>query len=120
MKQQPKKETVNMRVKNALVVVAAIIVGLGTSISLRASDIDDRIESSFKKTYVYQTYLKDEHISIKSKDGVVTLSGSVGDESHKPMAQDVAEALPGVRSVDNRIEIKGEHDATNSDTWLSV
>jgi osmotically-inducible protein OsmY len=36
------------------------------------------------------------------------------------MAQDVAEALPGVKSVDNRIEIKGDRPAESSDTWISM
>jgi osmotically-inducible protein OsmY len=89
-----------------------------TSGPVRASETDDRIESSFKKTYVYKTYLKNEHIKISSKDGVVTLKGSVANETHKPMAEDVAEALPGVTSVDNLIIIKGDQPAENSDTWL--
>ena len=109
-----------MTAKTSIAVIAAIMIGLGTSVSVRAADTDDRIESAFKKSYVYKTYLKDEHISINSKDGVVTLSGSVFDESHKPMAQDTAEALPGVRSVDNRIEVKGDRAAGNSDTWIGV
>jgi osmotically-inducible protein OsmY len=97
--------------------VAAVAV-LATSMPLRASETDDRIESSFKKSYVYKTYLKDENIKISSKDGAVTLSGDVYNETHKPMAQDVAEALPGVKGVDNRIEVKGPTE--NSDTWVSV
>jgi len=36
------------------------------------------------------------------------------------MAQDTAEALPGVKSVDNRIEVTGDRPAENSDTWLSM
>jgi osmotically-inducible protein OsmY len=36
------------------------------------------------------------------------------------MAQDVAEALPGVTSVDNRIEIAGDSPTENSDTWVSM
>jgi osmotically-inducible protein OsmY len=97
--------------------VAALV---GSSTLLRAADTDDRIESSFTKTYVYKTYLKDEHIKITSKDGAVTLSGDVYNETHKPMAQDTAEALPGVKSVDNRIEIKGDQPAQSSDTWISM
>jgi osmotically-inducible protein OsmY len=93
---------------------------LGNSGALRASETDDRIESSFKKSFVYKTYLKDEHIKISAKDGAVTLSGDVWNETHKPMAQDTAEALPGVTSVDNRIEIKGDRPAENSDTWVSM
>ena len=83
----------------ALVMAAGVMaftaVLVFTSQPVRASETDNRIESAFKKTYVYKTYLKDEHIKISSKDGAVTLSGTVADETHKPMAQDTAEALPG-------------------------
>ncbi len=100
----------------AMNIAMAAAVFLATSIPLIASTTDDKIESSFKKTYVYKTYLKDEHIAINSKDGVVTLSGDVLDEAHKPMAQDTVEALPGVKSVDNNIVIKND----KSDTWLKM
>jgi hyperosmotically inducible protein len=109
-----------MKVMHLWALAVAVAALVGSSTPLRASETDDRIESAFKKTYVYKTHLKDEHIQISSKDGAVTLSGSVFNETHKPMAQDVAEALPGVKSVDNRIEIKGDRPAENSDTWLSM
>jgi len=109
-----------MRVTYPLALAVAVAAVLASSGPLRASETDDRIESSFKKTYVYKTYLRDEHIKISSKDGAVTLTGAVADESHKPMAQDTAEALPGVTTVDNRIEIRGDRPAENSDTWISM
>jgi len=98
---------------NSVIAAAVLFV---TAVPLFASDTDDKIESSFKKSYVYKTYLKDEHIAIDSKDGAVTLSGDVLDESHKPMAQNTAEALPGVKSVENNIVIKND----KSDTWLKM
>jgi hyperosmotically inducible periplasmic protein len=104
----------------SLVLIVAVVALVGSSVPLRASETDSRIESSFKKTYVYKTYLKDEHIKISSKDGAVTLSGNVADAAHKPMAQDVAGALPGVTSVDNRITVTGEQPAESSDTWISM
>jgi hyperosmotically inducible protein len=109
-----------MKVTYTLALVVAAVAVLGSNGSLRASQMDDRIESSFKKSFVYKTYLKDEKIKINSKDGVVTLSGEVWNDTHKPMAQDVAEALPGVKSVDNRIEVKGENAPEHSDTWVSM
>ncbi|MGA2604144.1 MAG: BON domain-containing protein [Verrucomicrobiia bacterium] len=109
-----------MKVMYPLALVVAVAALVGGSTPLRASETDSRIESSFKKSYVYKTYLKDEHIQISSKDGAVTLSGDVYNETHKPMAQDTAEALPGVTSVDNRIEIKGDRPTENSDTWVSM
>ena len=108
--------------KSSMVSMALLMAGsvlLCSFTAVCASETDDRIETSFKNSFVYKTYLKDEHISISSKDGVVTLDGSVLNDSHKPMAQDVAEALPGVKSVENRIKVSGA-PAENSDKWLSM
>ena len=109
-----------MKVTYSLALVMATAALLGSSVALRASETDERIETSFKKTFVYKTYLKDENIKISSKNGAVTLSGDVFNDTHKPMAQDTAEALPGVKSVDNRIEVKGDRPTENSDTWISL
>ena len=109
-----------MKVMYPLALVVATAALLGSSVALGASETDDRIESSFKNSFVYKTYLKDEQIKISSKDGAVTLSGAVWNDAHKAMAQDVAEVLPGVKSVDNRIELKGDRPAENSDTWVSM
>jgi len=109
-----------MKVTYPIALVVATAALLGSTVSLRASETDDRIETSFKTSYAYKTYLKDEKIKICSKDGVVTLSGAVWNDTHKPMAQDTAEALPGVTSVDNRIELKGEQATANSDTWIGM
>ena len=85
-----------------------------------ASKMDDRIESSAKNSYVFKTYLKGDDIKIKSMDGVVTLTGTVSEESHKSLAKETVVGLPGVKSVDNRLEFKGERPAENSDAWLSA
>ncbi len=78
----------------------------------------DRIESSAKQSYVFKTYLKGDDIKIQSKDGAVTLTGIVSEESHKSLAQETVAGLPGVKSVDNRLEVKGDRPAKNSDAWL--
>jgi hyperosmotically inducible protein len=109
-----------MKAAYSLALVVAVAVLVGSSTPVRASETDDRIESSFKSSFVYKTYLKDENIKISSKNGAVTLSGTVGNETHKPMAEDVAEALPGVKSVDNQIKITGDRPTENSDTWVSM
>jgi osmotically-inducible protein OsmY len=102
----------------------ALLVATGTlliaSSSVRAADTDDRIESSAKKSYVFKTYLKNDSIKTESKDGVVTLTGTVTEDSHKSLAQDTVESLPGVKSVDNQLTVKGESPAEHSDTWISM
>ena len=93
---------------------------LVTSAPLRASEMDDRIESSAKKSYVYKTYLKDDAIKTVSKNGAVTLTGTVADASHKSLAEDTVEGLPGVKSVDNQLKVKGESHAERSDGWVAM
>lgn len=98
-----------------LVAVVALLI---VSVPVHASKMDSSIESSAKKSYVFKTYLKDDDIKIQSKDGAVTLTGNVSEESHKTLAQDTVTGLPGVKSVDNKLEVKGERPADNSDAWL--
>ncbi len=64
-----------------------------TSSPLRAADMDDRIESSATKSYMFKTYLKDDSIKTESKDGIVTLTGTVADSSHKSMAENTGGRL---------------------------
>ncbi len=102
----------------SLALSAAAAAILINSSPLRASDADDKIESSFKKTFVYKTYLKDDALDADSKNGVVTLTGTVSEESHKALAQDTVAGLPGVISVDNKLATKAEVAAENADTWI--
>ena len=53
-------------------------------------------------------------------DGVVTLTGSVASESHSSLAADTIAELPGVKSVDNRLVVKGGVLETASDAWIHV
>ncbi len=109
-----------MKAKYRLASIVATAAIMALTVPLHANDTDDNIESSFKKSFVYKTYLDKEHIKISSKDGVVTLSGEVSNESYKPIAQDTAEAIIGVKSVDNRIEISGDRPSKSSDAWIKM
>ena len=96
--------------KLAVAAVAMFVAGT----PLRASETDDRIESSFTKTYVYNTYLKEDVVRAEARDGVVTLTGTVADECHKTLAQEAVACLPGVIRVDNRLATRAE----TADTWI--
>ena len=102
----------------ALLIAAGTL--FATNTSLRASETDDRIEASAKKSYVFKTYLQGDSIKTASKNGVVTLTGTVADTNHKSLAQDTVEGLPGVLSVDNQLTVKGENPAEHSDTWINL
>jgi osmotically-inducible protein OsmY len=115
-----RKNTTKMKTSRILSLFVAMSAILVTATSLRASDTDSRIESSASKSYVFKTYLKDDSIKTVSKDGIVTLTGTVSEQSHKALAQDTVESLPGVKSVDNQLKVSGEQPAEHSDTWISM
>jgi hyperosmotically inducible protein len=111
---------VRMKSMYSLALMMAAVALLLISVPVQASTIDDRIESSAKKSYVFTTYLQGDDIKIQSKDGVVILTGTVSEDSHKSLAQETVAGLPGVESVDNRLEVKGDHPAEKSDAWLKA
>ena len=101
----------------ALFAASALLLA---SVPLRASETDDRIESSAKKSYVFKHYLTDDAIKTESKNGVVTLTGTVAEDSHIGLASDTVSGLPGVKSVDNQLVVKGEAPAKHSDAWVGM
>lgn len=103
----------------ALSITLAAVAMLVLGAPLMASESDDRIVSTFEKSYVSKTYLVDDAITIRSKDGVVTLSGTVLDESHLSLARETAAGLPGVIRVDNQLVTKGDVPANRSDVWIA-
>jgi len=109
----------SVHTRDTLILIAASALLLGGT-PLRASDTDDRIESSAKKSYVFKHYLTDDSIKTQSKNGAVTLTGTVAEESHVVLARDTVSGLPGVKSVDNQLTVKGEAPAEHSDTWVGL
>jgi len=103
-----------------LTLAAVVSTMLISTAPLRAADTDSRIESSAAKSYTFKTYLKDDSIKVDSKDGVVTITGTVADASHKSMAENTVASLPGVKSVDNELAINGEQPAEHSDAWITT
>jgi osmotically-inducible protein OsmY len=101
--------------------LAAMVSTLFISSSpLRAANTDSRIESSAAESYTFKTTLKDDSIKTESKDGIVTLTGTVTEASHKSLAEDTVASLPGVKSVDNQLVARGEQPAEHSDSWISM
>jgi osmotically-inducible protein OsmY len=100
-------------------IIAAAAITIGIIAPLQATTTDDRIESSARNSYVYKTYLGDDAVKIQSKDGAVTLTGRVSEQSHKDMAEDILEDMPGVVSVSNQLKVAAEPSTVRSDAWIS-
>ena len=110
---------VGMKTMLAMALTAALT--LAVSVPLLGSSTDDKIESSFKNSYVSKTFLKDDSVKIEAKDGIVTLTGTVSEESHKFLAGETAADLPAVTRVDNRLEIAHLAVAdVKSNEWITA
>ena len=100
-----------------LSLLAAAAVMLALSAPAHASKLDSRIEAAAGDSYVFRTYLKNDDVKVESRDGVVTLTGTVAENSRKSLARETVASLPGVESVENKLQVTGEPTAS-SDAWL--
>lgn len=106
-------------------IVSRTIAAAGVAISVLAAAVtpastaDDQIENAFRQSYVYRRYLKDDSVKAQSKEGVLTLSGTVAGENHRAIANSLGLGLEGVTRVQNDLTTKGEAAAKNSDLWIS-
>lgn len=100
--------------------VAAFVALAVTSVPVFASESDEQIERAAKSSFVFKTYLKNDAVKVTSKDGAVTLTGTVSEEPSILLAQEAVSSLRGVKSVDNKLEIKGMRPAENSDGWIAA
>lgn len=97
----------------ALLLAAALPVALFAS-----SSTDSKIEDAAKGSYNFRAVLS-ERVTAKSRDGIVTLTGTVQDKDDKDLAEDTVENLPGVVSVNNDVLVKSEY-TEHSDEWIAL
>jgi hyperosmotically inducible periplasmic protein len=102
----------------AIAATVALLIAIGAPV--RASEMDNRIESTANNMYVFKTFLKGDDVTIKSVDGIVTLTGSVSDEPRRLLAEEALASLSNVTSVVNNLVIKGVRTAENSDVELGM
>lgn len=104
-----------MKTKNLSIL---LLIAASPLVLFASPETDRKIEEAAKSSYNYRTVLED-HVNVKSTDGMVTLTGTVQDESDKALAKDTVENLPGVLGVKNEIVVKStvpEH----SDAWIAL
>jgi hyperosmotically inducible protein len=104
--------------KHLLVLVGILISLVFLNGNLFASEMDDRIESAAKQSYVFKIFLIGDNVHIKSRDGIVTLTGTVSSEPYKLLARETVASLPGVASIENNLVATGEIPDRYKDAWL--
>jgi osmotically-inducible protein OsmY len=70
-----------------------------------ASNVDDAIEKNYKAALISKG-LDKERIRFDSKNGVLTLKGTVKSAPERQEAQQLAQAVPNVQQVLNQIDVR--------------
>ncbi|MGD0020770.1 MAG: BON domain-containing protein [Smithellaceae bacterium] len=107
-----------MKARYSISLMVAAVALLMLSMPVHASQMDYRIESTARNSYVFKTYLQNDDIKVESRNGAVTLTGIVADNFNKSLAEETVAGIPGVKSVDNRLEVQGAPPTANSDAWI--
>jgi hyperosmotically inducible protein len=91
---------------------------------------DTAITAKVKSSFVGDDRLKGSHIKVVTTNGVVTLRGSATSSDAKNRAEELAQSVNGVRSVDDQVltpsSAGGAHKAVanaervGSDSWITT
>ena len=85
--------------------------GLENQMQETQSALDDAIESNFEAQLVKNRL---EEVSYDSKEGVLTLTGTVDSQAKRQTAEKLAAAVPNVKQVINMIDVKGQAATTTT------
>lgn len=102
---------------------AAILVTFASGCSRvpsRNALYDASITTRIKTTYLFNQHLDALRINVDSRDGVVTLRGSVPSDIHRDLAGEIARDAAWVRDVDNELSVAtdpGEGPDENDRTY---
>jgi hyperosmotically inducible protein len=98
--------------------------------SVGAAVSDTTITAKVKSSFVGDDRLKGSHIKVVTTNGVVTLTGSATSSDSKDAAEELAQSVNGVRSVDDQVLTpasgSGAHKAVanaervGSDSWITT
>ena len=70
---------------------------------MQATVDDTTVTAKVKAALLATDGIQATDISVETQQGVVILTGKVGDASQSQRAQEIAQSVEGVRSVDNRL-----------------
>jgi hyperosmotically inducible protein len=98
--------------------------GVGATIS------DTAITAKVKSSFAGDDRLKGSHIKVVTTNGVVTLTGSAGSSDSKSAAEELAQGVNGVRSVDDQVNTPAsggtvhravaDTERVGSDSWITT
>lgn len=105
------KMNVNSR-KLAFASILSIVAlsGAGLSLAQPSDELTEaRLESRIMTTYSLNRHLNAKDLNVLVDDRVATLTGTVTEDIHKELAEQIALGVDGIDDVDNQIEVNPEY-----------
>lgn len=99
------------------VILGAVLL-MGSTSARADAETDRRIEDAAASSYNFRAVLQ-KQITVRARDGVVTLTGTVRNREEKALAEDTVRGLPGVVSVDNQLDT-ATPEAARADGWIEI
>lgn len=81
---------------------------------------DERIKEDICERLTDDPYIDASEITIDCRDGVVTLEGHIERRSLKHRVEDMADAVSGVKDIQNRLSVTAAYSRSGSDSWQSA
>ena len=94
----------------SMLLMTGLLILLMISGYLFNANPDDHITAAAKESLAFKNDLKGDDIQVHAQDGAVTLTGTVAEEPHSALAAETVADLPGVKRVDNRLEVRTHSD----------
>jgi hyperosmotically inducible protein len=99
--------------------------------SVGAAVSDSAITAKVKASFVADDRLRDSHIKVVTTNGVVTLTGTALSSESKSAAEELAQSVNGVRSVDDEVSTSAsggggvrravaKTERVGSDSWITT
>jgi osmotically-inducible protein OsmY len=80
---------------------------------------DSQLQRDVMDELAWEPRVEHAHIGVAAKDGVVTLSGFVGDYAQKLAAEKAAKRVAGVKAIAEEIEVRFASDPKTSDPEIA-
>ena len=104
-----------MRTPFKLAALSAFVIAIGASSIARAESASQYIDDStvttkVKTALISDSQLKAMHVSVKTNQGIVQLSGTVDTPDQEAEAIKVANQVSGVKSVTDSLTVRSTQD----------
>lgn len=90
--------------KDGLLVHETLIVKDG--ISTISPEMDTKIESTIKNSYIFKNFIPNNEITVKCSNGMVQLSGTIEKDYHRVLAVKATAETAHVKSIRDELQVK--------------